>query len=105
MYILSFVFYKKGILRYISHLDLIRLFARAARRAGFSLYLTRGFSPHPKIITKRAMKLGLESESEEARICLNSPLEAEEFIDRFNAELPESVKVVAVSGVIERCSE
>ena len=59
MYKLSFVFSKKGAMKYIGHLDLMRLFTRAMRRANLPLKMSEGFSPHPKLSFKRALKLGL----------------------------------------------
>ena len=52
-------------MRFISHLDLMRLFQRALRRVGLSVEITKGFSPHLKISIVRALKLGLESDNEE----------------------------------------
>ncbi|MBN1872216.1 MAG: DUF2344 domain-containing protein, partial [Candidatus Omnitrophica bacterium] len=46
---------KKGTMRFISHLDLLRLFQRAARRARLPLKFSQGFSPHPKIKIEPAL--------------------------------------------------
>ncbi|MDD4910341.1 MAG: TIGR03936 family radical SAM-associated protein [Candidatus Omnitrophica bacterium] len=99
VYIAHFKFYKRGKIKYISHLDLVRLFARAARRAGLPLYLTKGFSPRPKIVFKRALRLGLESDNEECSIYLNEPIRADEFKGKLNACLPEGVNVLEVFGI------
>ena len=40
-------------LKFISHLDIIRLLVRALRRAGIPLEYTEGFSPHPEDFTGR----------------------------------------------------
>jgi radical SAM-linked protein len=98
MYKVNFIFSKKGLMRYISHLDLMRLFARAMRRAEFPLKMTEGFSPHPKLSLKRALKLGLESESEEASIVLKFPVEPEDFKNRLQKQLPEGIEVKDVQG-------
>lgn len=93
---IKFIFSKTGLMRYISHLDLIRLFMRSARRANLPLYLTQGFSPHPKIIIKRALKLGLESENEEAEIVLNKKINPKLFQDNLNKQLPLGVRIKEV---------
>jgi len=80
-------------MRYISHLDLIRLFMRALRRAGIPLYFTKGFSPHPRLIIKRALKVGAESENEEAEIILAHRLSARVFKDRLNRQLPQGIRI------------
>lgn len=90
---MDFVFTKKGALRYISHLDLMRLFVRAMRRAGLPLKMTQGFSPHPKFSIKRALKLGVESEHEEAVIVLRGLVTADEFSKKLQEQLPEGIEI------------
>lgn len=98
MYKVNFIFSKKGLMRYISHLDLMRLFARAMRRADLPLKLSEGFSPHPKLSLKRALKLGVESENEEASIILKFPVTPEDFKNRLQKQLPEGIKLQDVQG-------
>ena len=93
---LSFVFTKKGVLKYISHLDLMRLFARALRRAQLPLKMTEGFSPHPKLSFKRALKLGVESENEEGAVVLTDFIEPEVFQSRLQQQLPEGITLKQV---------
>jgi radical SAM-linked protein len=97
-YKVSFVFAKKGALKYISHLDLMRLLTRAMRRARFPLKMTEGFSPHPKLSLKRALKLGLESENEEGSILLRSRISSDEFRNCLQRELPEGIEIKNVEG-------
>ena len=85
-------------MRYISHLDLMRLFMRAMRRAELPLKMSEGFSPHPKLSLKRALKLGLESEHEEASIVLRFPVEPDDFKNRLQKKLPEGIEVKDVQG-------
>jgi radical SAM-linked protein len=93
MFKISFVFSKTGMIRYISHLDLMRALTRAMRRAGLPLKMTQGFSPHPKLSIKRALKLGLESQNEEASIVLKEFIKPEEFIVRLQEQLPEGILI------------
>ena len=85
-------------MKYISHLDLMRLFMRAMRRADLPLKLTEGFSPHPKLSIKRALKLGLESENEEASILLKYPITPVEFINKLSPQLPEGINLKDAQG-------
>lgn len=78
-------------MKYISHLDLMRLFMRALRRADLPIKITEGFSPHPKLSIKRALKLGLESDNEEATIILKEIIGPEEFKERLQRQLPEGI--------------
>lgn len=98
MYKINFVFSKKGLMKYISHLDLMRLFMRAMRRAELPLKITEGFNPHPKLSIKRALKLGLESESEEATILLKEQVSNDEFKSRLQKQLPEGIEIKNVQG-------
>lgn len=93
---ISFIFTKKGLMKYISHLDLMRLFTRAFRRADFRLKMTQGFNPHPKFSIKRALKLGLESDNEEAAIVLTEAVSVQEFKDRLQVQLPEGINIKSV---------
>ena len=93
MYRINLVFSKKGAMKYISHLDLMRLFTRAMRRADLPMKITEGFSPHPKFSIKRALKLGLESESEEASIVLKERVSPENFKDKLQKQLPEGIEI------------
>lgn len=88
-----FTFTKKGAMKFISHLDLMRLFARAVRRAELPIKMTEGFSPHPKISLKRALKLGVESESEEAVFAFREPVGLEDFKHKLQEQLPEGIYI------------
>jgi radical SAM-linked protein len=55
---------KVGPARFISHLDLLRTFGRAARRAGLPLAFTQGFNPHPKITFAAPLAVGISGEAE-----------------------------------------
>ncbi len=98
MYRMSFIFLKTGPMKYISHLDLMRFFMRAMRRADLPLKLTEGFSPHPKLSFKRALKLGVESEHEEASILLRYPIAPVDFINKLSLQLPEGISIKDAQG-------
>jgi len=80
-------------MRYISHLDLMRLFMRALRRADLPVKMTEGFSPHPKLSIKRAMKLGIESDTEEACVVLKEEIVPEEFRQRLQKQFPQGIEI------------
>lgn len=92
-YAVRVVFSKLGLSRYMSHLDLLRLFGRALRRANLPFEVSEGFSKHAKIVIKRALKLGVESESEEATFRLRQEIGCEEFAKRLQQELPEGIRI------------
>ena len=89
-------------MKYISHLDLLRLFQRASRRAGLPLTLTEGFNPHPKIKIEPALKLGVESSNLMAEIKLNDRFLADEIGERLKGELPKGIEIVHVEEPTEQ---
>ncbi|MBU1148364.1 MAG: TIGR03936 family radical SAM-associated protein [Candidatus Omnitrophica bacterium] len=91
---LEATFCKRGDLRYISHLDIVRLFQRSVRRASLPVSLSQGYSPHYKISFGQALKLGIESENEKAIFSLDKWIEPDEFMNKINEKLPEEVRIV-----------
>ncbi len=89
------IFCKKGILRYISHLDMVRLFQRSIRRAELPVKLSQGYNPHYKIsFPGKALKLGIESDRETISFDMERFVPAEDFMHRLNEKLPEGIKVL-----------
>ena len=52
------LFQKQGVAIYISHLDLMRMFQRAFKRAGLNLKHTQGFSPRAMVSIALPLSLG-----------------------------------------------
>lgn len=92
----SFTFGKGESTIYISHLDLMRLFNRAARRAGLPVSLTQGFHPHLKIRLNKALKLGVSSENEEGEFELENRMDESEILNRWQASLPQGIRIKAI---------
>ena len=93
------IFDKIGLMRYISHLDLMRLFQRALRRTGFPLYLTKGFNPHPVIRVHNALKLGLIGEDLEGEFILEEAINKTEVITSLKDQMPEGIKIKRVEVI------
>ena len=86
-------------MRFISHLDLMRLFQRALRRADLPVTITQGFSPHLKISINRALKLGAQSLDEALTVHMSEIVEPALFIRLLNKNLPEGVKISRCEGI------
>jgi radical SAM-linked protein len=82
--------------KYISHLDLIRLWQRALNRAGIPLTYSRGFNPHPQISMALALAMGVTSEAELMDIYVDKFISPHNFTAAMEQQLPRGV---AVSGV------
>ena len=56
---LRMAFKKTGMIKFISHLDTIRLFNRAIQRAGVPILWSEGFNPHQKLSIAQPLSLSL----------------------------------------------
>ncbi len=98
---LRLLFEKSGRSIWISHLDLMRLFQRAFKRAGFHLTHTQGFNPRPSVSVALPLSVGVESRCELLDFELeNSTASTEEIRDRLNACLVDGVRVIAVYDAV-----
>lgn len=87
------LFEKVGTARFISHLDLMRLFQRAFKRAGLPLTHTQGFNPRPSVSIALPLSLGAESHCELLDFDLENPVPSEDIRDRLNAALIDGIRV------------
>ena len=90
------LFSKQGEAVWISHLDLMRLFQRAFKRADLPLTHSQGYNPRPSVSIAMPLSVGTESLCE----LLDFDLEGEEvpcedIMRRLNAVLVKGVKVHA----------
>jgi radical SAM-linked protein len=92
-------FSKRGLLKYISHLDLMRLFQRALRRSEVPVFITKGFNPHPKLSIMPALKVGEESNGLEAVFKLEGWMRPDEIKTRLQDKLPEGIKILEVKTI------
>lgn len=91
------LFEKKGNAVWISHLDLMRVFQRAFKRAGLPLTHTQGFNPRPSVSIALPLSVGIESNCELLDFDLDgSPIPDEEIADRLNQSLIEGIRVLRV---------
>lgn len=91
--IMEIKFSKSGLMRYISHLDLLRYFRRAASRAGIALEHTCGFNPHPKISIEKALKLGLEADNLVCQFALKGEMLPRDFLGRLSEQMPQGLEI------------
>jgi radical SAM-linked protein len=86
-------FSKTGEARFLSHLETVRVFSRAARRAKIPLRFSQGFHPKPKIAFGPALPVGVESISEHVDIQLVDRIPISDAQDALNMELPKGLSV------------
>jgi radical SAM-linked protein len=83
-------------LKYISHLDLIRLWERALRRARIPLVYSEGFSPHPRISLAAPLSVGVTSDCELMDVVVANPVSPHWFTSAVSSELPPGIEVPEV---------
>jgi radical SAM-linked protein len=89
-------FSKHGVLKFIGHLDVMRYFQKAIRRAGIDVTYTTGFSPHQKMSFAAPLGVGLESNGEYMDIEVNSLTSSKDIIDSLNAQMADGIEILEV---------
>jgi radical SAM-linked protein len=85
-------FYKKGNMRFISHLDLQRLFKRCIKRAGIEVDYSNGFNPHEKINIVHPLSLGFETDLDYFEIDTQKAYPEDQLMEGMNLALPEGIR-------------
>lgn len=104
VFIYGFTYLKAGLQIYSSHLDVLRLLNRAARRAELPVALTEGFHKHLRIKLHRALKLGLEAQNETGEIVLRERFREDDIRERWQKQLPEDFRITALTLIREQGS-
>lgn len=84
---------KSGNLKFIGHLDVMRYFQKAVKRAGLDIAYSQGFSPHQLMSFAAPLALGVTSEGEYFDAEFNSLVSSDEFVRRFNEQMVEGMEV------------
>ncbi|MDO5037591.1 MAG: TIGR03936 family radical SAM-associated protein [Tissierellia bacterium] len=89
-------FSKLGPIKFISHLDTMRLFQRSLQRARVPLLYSQGYHPHPKMSIAIPLSLGMESESETMDIEVEDSYDHKKLKEDLNQSLPKGLRIQAV---------
>jgi radical SAM-linked protein len=85
--------------KYVTHLDLMRFWERALRRAEIPVAYSEGFSPHPQIAMAAPLPVGVTSEGELMDVFLERVMTPRALVDQITPELPPAVRIVRVEEV------
>jgi len=88
-------FSKTDTLRFIGHLDFLRVFQQTIRRSGLPIAYSQGFNPHQIISFALPLPLGMESVNDYADITLTAQVPHPEIVDKINAVAPQGLRVSA----------
>jgi len=92
---------KNGYMKYISHLDMVRLFRNAFNIAGLKLIYSKGFNPHPRLSFAQPLSLGYSSACEMLEFETQDSLDPVQIMDALNTILPEGLRVISCETVEE----
>ncbi len=94
-------FGKHGVVKFIGHLDMMRYFQKAFRRAGFDMAYSKGFHPHQLITFASPLGVGLESSGEYMDIEVVSAGDLDEMKAALAAQMAEGVEILSIHALDE----
>ena len=86
-------FRKTGIMKFIGHLDVMRYFQKAIRRADVKICYSGGFSPHQIMSFAAPLGVGITSNGEYVDIEVHSTGTTAEMLERLNAVMAEGFEI------------
>ena len=86
-------------LKFLSHLDLMRLWERALRRAGIELAYSEGFSPHPRLSLAAPLAVGITSVAELMDVFLSRRITDGLFVQKVSPQLPDGIGIMRILPV------
>ena len=92
-------FSKEGSLKFIGHLDTMRYFQKALRRAKLPVAYSEGFSPHIIMSFAAPLGVGITSSGEYFDVQFTQEMSTTEISQRLNATMAEGIRVICTSKV------
>ena len=94
-----------GDVRFCSHRDMMRLFARAAARAEIPVRFSEGFNPHPKFSLIPPRPVGVATDGDRLVVELTQALEGDELRRRLSDTMPQGITVLQARRLeqLEQC--
>lgn len=95
---LRMAFKKTGMIKFISHLDTIRVFNRAIQRTGVPILWSEGFNPHQKLSIAQPLSVGMESEFEVMGLEVEDGSDPEAIKNTLNEALPKGMEIIEATA-------
>ena len=89
-------FSRKGMTRYLSHLDMQRTFSRALRRTGLSVKKSSGFNPHIVMSFASALSVGMQTIGDYMEFSLIEDCDTNVIYELLNSVLPQDIRILEV---------
>lgn len=87
-------FTKTGSMKFIGHLDIMRYFQKAFRRAEIDIAYSQGFNRHQLMSFAQPLGVGLTSDGEYLDVQLNSADSNERMLERLNEQMTDEIRAV-----------
>ena len=98
-------FSKNGPIKFIGHLDVMRYFQKAIRRANIDIKYSEGFSPHQVLSFAQPLSVGATSDGEYLDMTVNSMTDTKDICNRLNEVMNEGIKILAVEELPENAEK
>jgi radical SAM-linked protein len=95
-------FSKNGPIKFIGHLDVMRYFQKAIRRANIDIKYSEGFSPHQVLSFAQPLSVGATSDGEYLDMTVNSMTSTEDIMNSLNNVMNEGIKITGIAELPER---
>ena len=94
-------FAKEGAMKFIGHLDIMRYFQKAVKRAGLDAAFSEGYSPHMIMSFASPLGVGITSTGEYFDLELKSVYSSKEMVNKLNDAMVEGMRILSVRQVEE----
>ncbi len=95
-------FSKNGPIKFIGHLDVMRYFQKAIRRANIDIKYSEGFSPHQVLSFAQPLSVGATSDGEYLDMTVNCMTSTEDIMNSLNNIMNEGIKITGIAELPER---
>ena len=92
-------FAKEGAMKFIGHLDIMRYFQKAVKRANLDVAFSEGFSPHMIMSFASPLGVGITSTGEYFDMELKSATTSSDMVKRLNDAMAEGMKILSIRQV------
>jgi len=82
--------------KYISHLDFIRMFHRTVRRSGVNFLFSEGFNPHPVMTVAMPLSVGVTSGGEYMKVGFTDEFSPAEIKEKINSSFPPGFEITEI---------
>jgi len=97
-------FAEEGILKYLSHLELMDVFRRSFRRANIPMAYSHGYNPHPVFSVAWPLPVGMAGKGEYFDLEVIEEIDPVQFCESVNAQLPAGLQIIKARNIDKESS-